>query len=269
MKIKSLSVRTVLLMGALLCLGLGLPASGAKTWVGGTNYWQVDLNWSPSGIPVDGDTVSITNGSVILSNSTASLLSFSITNATLTFTNWGTALMAGSITIQTNGILNHSVCNTNADSGNTNRVYLLCSNLTVNVGGLIDANGCGYVGRTNGLTGQGPGGGGFANTSGGGGGYGGTGGTSSHGSPGGGAYGSPSAPVQPGSGGAGGTTGTAPLVPGGNGGGAIFIQATNQVSVYGIIRANGVTPGSGNGGGPEEWRRFGRRHLHLVSDRCR
>ena len=226
-----------------------------RTWNGGTNGdWFDATKWVPSDTsPNAGDDVVIPNGSVILSNSSASLASFTITNATLTFTNWGTALMAGNITIQTNGILNHVVCDTNAGPSNTNRVYILCSNLTVNVGGLIDANGCGYVGRTNGLTGQGPGGGGFATTSGGGGGYGGTGGTSSHYSPGGSAYGSPSAPVQPGSGGAGGTTGTAPLVPGGNGGGAIFIQATNQVSVYGIIRANGMTPGGTgaprNGGG--------------------
>ena len=218
-----------------------------RVW-SGTGDWYAPSGWAGGILPSAGEGALISNGVVTLSNSTVHLAYLTLTNATLTFTNWSTALWADTVIIQTNGILNHMVCDTNASPSNTNRVYILCSNLTVNVGGLIDANGCGYLGGTNGLIGQGPGGGGFANTSGGGGGYGGTGGTSSHGSPGGGAYGSPSAPTQPGSGGAGGAFST--VRNGGNGGGAILIQSTN-VTVNGTIRANGGTPGTPgkNGGG--------------------
>ena len=192
----------------------------------------------------------MTNGSVLLTNSTAQLDTFTITNATVTFTNWTTALNATSIAIWNNGKLQTTVCNTNAALSNTNRVCLLCSNLTVNAGGTINVSLQGFIGGYNSgaiKTGTGPGGGGSDASRGGGGGYGGAGGKANDNTAGGPAYGSASAPADPGSGGGGGTS------LGQNGGGAVWIRANGDVLVNGSILADGGAGGdqggSGSGGG--------------------
>ena len=34
-----------------------------KDWIGGTDIWGIAANWSPTGIPVNGDVVTINSGS--------------------------------------------------------------------------------------------------------------------------------------------------------------------------------------------------------------
>jgi hypothetical protein len=119
-----------------------------------------------------------------------------------------------------------------------NRIWIVCSDLTVTSGGAINANGKGYIGgRPGGLDGSGPGGGGSVSRSGGYGGFGGNGG--------GGTYGSATAPTDPGSGGGGWSTSAG----GGNGGGAILIDASGAVVVDGTISADGDTGYANNCGG--------------------
>lgn len=71
--------------------------------------------------------------------------------------NWTTALNATNVTIQNGGGLQHVLCNTNALWSNTNHVYVVCSNLTVETGGSINVNNKGYPGGAVGTDGYGPG----------------------------------------------------------------------------------------------------------------
>ncbi len=221
---------------------------GKRVW-SGTGDWTNTSYWSSGILPSDGDAVFVTSGAVLLTNSTPHLAYFAITNSTLTFTNWNTLLLADTLTIQNGGTLQHAQCATNGAPANTNRVYIMCANLTVNAGGAINANYLGFSGGQFGTAtpvGLGPGGGSSISSRGGGAGYGGVGANS--GAAPGGTYGSASQPIQPGSGGGGGGH------VGGNGGGAIWIQATNVILSGGSILANGNTGGgdqgaSGSGGG--------------------
>jgi hypothetical protein len=254
----------LILVVSILWIQLSCPASAATTctWNNGgdkTNWFDA-ANWTA--LPGAGDSVVIPSGySILLTNSTPELDSFSITNSTLTFTNWMTALQATNVTIWNNGKLTHSGCNTNPVVSNTNRVYIIASNVTIEAGGKIDVNLMGYSyggysvagqGQTNGY-GQGPGGGhcnwlpniqqGFV-------------GGAHHGGFGARAdgvyltYDTAEAPTTPGSGGGGlnwthGYLGTA-------GGGAVRIQASGRVTVNGQILANsdpvGNYRGAGSGG---------------------
>ena len=213
-----------------------IPAANAadRTWQGnaGGNWFAGD-NWSPVGYPQAGESVDITNGSVLLTNSTAILASLTITNASLIFSNWTTRLLARNITIQSGGILTLPVSFTTSQM--SNRVWVVCTNLTVEIGGSINVDAKGYSGSA-GSGGWGPGVGGHVS----GGGYGGKGGDAIYYGVGGSTYGSTSAPDQPGSGGGGdsGWTGAA-------GGGLVRIEASGNVVVDGTITANG---GTGNGG---------------------
>ena len=93
-----------------------LPAyAGTRTWDGTANgNWFDTARWAPGGdYPRAGDTVLVQSGSVLLTNSTEYLGSFTITNATLTFTNWATALSATNVAVLKNGLVTHAACNTN------------------------------------------------------------------------------------------------------------------------------------------------------------
>jgi hypothetical protein len=201
-----------------------------NTWKGAaTGDWFNTNNWTALAVPMDGDDVVVTNSSILLTNSTASLASFTISNATLTVTNWATALTAGEVQIRNLGILTHGVCG--ATTGDpTNRVYVVCSNLTVNSGGLITAKGLGYQ--------EGPGAGSSRSS----GGYGGSGGDSGVEGVAGAAYGSAITPTGPGSGG-----------NGKRGGGSVRLEASGRVVVDGTIDADaydytGGWSGVGSGG---------------------
>jgi len=204
------------------------------TWTGGTDAnWFNAANWSGSGdYPRDGDVVSILSGSVLLTNTTEQLASFTITNSTLTLTNWATMLRATTMSIQNAGTLTHAGCNTNTAASNTNRVYIQCSNLTVHAGGKIDTKGKGYPWAS------GPGAGILQQI---GGGHGGRGGNAYgvYGR----TYGATRTPTEPGS-------GASQDSPGGNGGGVVRIIASGVVAVEGRIDTAG-NPGQDDyrGGG--------------------
>ena len=251
-------------VGVLAILAIGTPLSAdaaTRTWDNGgdrTNWFDAN-NWDLNLVPVDGDAVTIPSGySVLLTNSTPQLDSFSITNSTLTFSNWATALQATNVTIWNNGKLTHAACNTNPVVSNTNRVYIIASNVAIAVGGGIDVSLMGYsyggfsvagVGQTNGY-GQGPGGGhcnwlpsngqGFV----GGGSYGGAGARQDGSYL---VYGSAQAPTDPGSGGGG--LNWTPGYLGSAGGGAVRIQASGLVTVNGQILANSTARGGYSGAG--------------------
>jgi hypothetical protein len=210
--------------------------------------WHDTNTWVGQVVPTTGDDVVVaaTNG-VALTNSTDFLNSITVkTNATLNFRNWTTLLSASNVMV--NGTITHTAATTNGAP--TNRVYILCTNLTV--AGVIDADGKGYQGgRSNvGITvGQGPGGGQAGGDPSGAGGYGGegsckvTGGKSGTNGQ---TYGTTYYPVGPGSG-----SGYRPAnIQGASGGGSIWIEAAGTVAVSGVIRANaGATPGSSHVGG--------------------
>jgi len=221
------------LVAALLALGSGTAGQAAeRAWTGTTGYWTNDANWSGGVVPAVGDDVHITNDSavVILDGPSAELNSVTVSK-TLKFANWTTALAADSVTVQNGGILTVSSAFTTSQM--SNRVYVVCSNLTVQSGGSINVNYLGYEGA------NGPGAAGTGGN-GGGGGYGGRGGYSYYGP----ACGSPSAPFYPGSGG---KTRA--------GGGAVRVIASGAIAVDGTIQASGAsrysdgTRGGGSGGG--------------------
>ena len=228
--------------------------AGTKTWNSGTGGdWWTDSNWTPSGAPQAGDDVVITNAAVVvtLSNAapaTGSFSSLTITNtAKLTFTNWTTSLSALNINVMGSSVVNCNGPFTNAPAM-SNRVWLICSNLTVAPSASIDVSGLGYsagvlVGAV-GRSGNGPGGGVLGGSfDPGGGGYGGAGGPGSYDDCyGGSSYGAASDAGNPGSGG--GTWDTDTL---GHGGGAIWITASGTVTINGKICANGKSSGP-NGG---------------------
>lgn len=155
---------------AVLCVAAGLDAA-VLNWKGATTgEWGEAANWVEGTAPTNGgEEVYITNSGsrVILTNSTPVLGSLTIgglsayTNVLL-FTNWDTCLTATSITIRALGNLTHSDCNTNASLLNTNRVYLVCTNLALNAGGHINVYAQGfpvYMGPGAGTTLVGSGGG--------------------------------------------------------------------------------------------------------------
>ncbi len=187
-----------------------LPVSAVTNrWTGAVNNdWFEDGNWSEGIRPVAGQSVLInTNSSaiytnVLLTNSTPWLAGFVISNRLMTFSNWTTALQATNVAILKDGVLTLPAAFTNAQM--SNRVHVVCSNLTIEVGGLINGLGLGFAGG-NLTSGFGPGKG-TAGSRGSGAGYGGRGGdgartTSFRVEPGGGIYGLTSAPADPGSGG--------------------------------------------------------------------
>lgn len=217
------------------------PLAGATTftWDGSSSSdWFDGNNWDQSAVPTNGADVVINTGSVLLSNDTATLGSFTITNATLTSTNWTTTLSATTVTIQNGGIVTLPAAFT--DAGMSNRVHIVCTNLTVETGGRIDGDGGGY------RIAEGPGKGnqnGSNNNSGGG--HGGRGGDEAGGA-GGVTYDSATAPLSPGSGG--GRWTSSPLTNG-EGGGAVRIDASGAVTVDGTITADGQTGNPYDGGG--------------------
>lgn len=232
-------------MGAKFQLSIGLLAF-AWLAAGVPNAWTADCKWAcPSGFTGDwfvatnwvsslaptnaGDTATITNGYVLLTNSAALLASFSISNATLIFSNWNTMLNATNVSIHNSGFL--SLPGAFATNQMSNNIYIVCSNFTLNAGGTVLADAKGYAGQ------NGPGrGADKAYGSASGGGYGGNGGGAASGQAGGIAYGSTQAPFDPGSGG-GREIGDGHA--GGAGGGAVRIEATGTVIIDGVVSANG------------------------------
>ena len=215
------------------------------TWTGGSGSWNDAANWGGLG-PLEGDHVVIApdaDTEILLAANSPRYLSVTLGTGkgkvTLKLQNWSTALNADVVTVGAKGILKPSASFTDAQE--SNRVHVVCNDFTLEAGGKIDANGLGYEGRTSNARGYGPGGG--RNDRGG----------AGHGAPGGHgyqaptsadtqAYGSLERPEEPGSGG-GSSGGKA------NGGGAVFIEATGRVNLYGTVTANGQVGGSSSGSG--------------------
>ncbi len=240
---------TMLLAASCLAGIAGRANAETRTWNGPADGdWFVAGNWQPDdSYPQAGEAVVIPSGStLLLTNETAELMSFSITNATMTFSNWTACLRAGQVDIRNGGVLNHAPINTNATPGVTNRVYVVGDNLKVWVGGTNFGNARGHRGGvSSALKGQGPGGSdGQSGGRGSGGSYGGKGSATSvnQSGPTYGDHGNYLA-LQPGSGGGCGAS------DGGAGGGLIWLEIANTVTVDGTITANGGTASTGGGGG--------------------
>ena len=217
-------------------------------WQGGdeTNPadWNTDGNWS-DGVPSAGNTVVIPSGVAnmpVLAASTP-MLDEVIIAGTLTTTNWTTCLNATTVTILSGGTLTSGVAVTNETD--LSRVWINCTDLTIENGGKIDVNYKGYAGHSKGSdhAGYGPGAGDMKSAT-----YvtapshGGHGARVPNGSkvlqnvmP----YDNPAAPELPGSSGASSQYGA-----GRCGGGAVKIEATGVVVVNGSILANGENASS-------------------------
>jgi hypothetical protein len=229
-------------------------------WLPGavSDDWFAPYNWDLLMVPIAGQVVTIPDGSTVrLGDATPTLASCTIASgATLTFDGWNSSLAA--TTLMVSGRVTHlpqSVTEPNelGEWVPQHRIWLKGNNLVVAAGGMLDADGMGY------LPGAGPGAapaqGGDGNDGtgynvGGGGGYGGP-GAACQSQMRGEAYGVPDDPWQPGSGG-----GYRPAYYGINAkpaGGAIRIEMTGSVTVDGLVTACGLSPTAtgtaGSGGG--------------------
>lgn len=223
----------------LTCLAVTAATSAADTytWNGSQNAnWFEPDNWTPAGPPPEGADVVYTNAgtSLILTNATPYLGSFTMAAGTLTCSNWLTRIQASNVVLQAGTITLPAAFTTNAVS---NRIHIVCGTLYLGASAALNADGKGYA------PGNGPGT--TANASGsqggsGGAGHGGIGGTASSGFAGGVAYGDPLLPELPGSG-AGATT----SATGGAGGGVIRLDVTQQAVVDGLVSVQGAKGGAG------------------------
>ena len=198
----------------LLCASMaaGMARAGNYTWNNTGSNWFSDANWDgDAGYPGNGDTATMNAGTLVLTNETGYLASFTMGGGTLPFTNWNTKLSAMSITLTAGTVTHGDNSDTNGADGWTAdaRVWMACSNLSVGSSAFINVKGKGYRGGTNQNDfGCGPGAASAALTGAAHGGYGGNNPTS--------LYGVASTPAQPGSGGAGNWAGQ-PLADGGGG----------------------------------------------------
>ncbi len=233
---------------ALTAIFAPLAATGVtRSYIGATGgRWHDPANWTnglgEAGVPAAGDQAVIAKNSttVLLDAPTAPLAGLSLSGtSTLLFTNWFTALCVGSVTVGNQAVvtcagpfLSHPVM--------SNRVWIICGDLTVAAGGRVNVDGRGYQGGYVYQNGYGPGFGYYDRDGAGHGGRGGKGNgaqTYSH------AYGSASAPLHPGSGGG------ASHANGSAGGGAVRVAASGLVRIDGTVSAAGITgQGSGSGG---------------------
>lgn len=224
-----------------LILGTGIAHASTQTWNDAGNDWFAASNWTPAQIPGPGDHAVINAGTVLLTNSTAALASFSITGGTLTFSNWTTRLSATNVTLSGGSVTLPPPFD---NSQMSNRVWIACSNMFIGSSGQINVDAKGYARGE--AIGNGPGGGkdmGPANHYDcGGGGHGGRGGRWYRSGTNGLSYGSVTNPESPGSGGCNTASGR-------DGGGAVRIDATGTVTVNGTIDADGGSAGAYGSGG--------------------
>ena len=241
--------------------GMTVAFGDSSIWKTTSGDWSTAGNWD-GGVPAVNDDVYITNANaeVYLNSSTPYLKSLTIGNETaaLVCSNWTTTISATSITVEANGTITCAGPFTTNAPAMSNRVDIVCSNLTVEQNGAIDVDGKGYAGGlgAGSTDGYGPGHGVY-NAYGVGAGDGGRGGGSVNfyswnAYPGQQPYGSITQPLAPGSGG-GGSAGSGSGLPdpddGGAGGGAVRITAEGEVTVDGAVTADGVSAdGAGSGG---------------------
>lgn len=231
------------------------PVGGQSfVWSGGgeDGSWYNAANWSPNGIPIGGDRVSFPDTAkadafeVLVDRNTAALASLTVpSNVTLVTTNWMTRIVARTVTVGDGGTITCAgpfadrIDEVVSEIQMSNRVWIVCTDLTVEEGGRIDVTAKGYGCLTETQTAEGrsygPGRALAAQNGASHGGVGGgAGGRSGQSAP----YGSVREPDLPGSSGC--------KVANKNyrdraqsGGGAVRIDATGVVTVNGTIAANG------------------------------
>ena len=226
--------------------------AAVREWTGdgGTADWLDPANWEPAGAPVDEDVLTIPAGSAVTLGAATPNLGSLVIAGTMTVTNWEACIRATEVRIVNGGVLTCTAAFTKEEMG---RVWIQCADLTVDAGGKIDVSACGYLASekstvsTTLCNGYGPGKGrqygmGAA--------HGGLGGFAVH-SVGNQAilkllpdfsdvlYDDPAAPVEPGSSGR-----SSYWSRGGNGGGAVRIEATGHVTVMGSVLASGGSQGN-------------------------
>lgn len=180
------------------CLLAGVLCASATNTFTTAGDWQLAGNWSSNSVPTNGEDVLI-NANVSLTNSTAVLANYVLSaGITHTFLGTNTSLIASNVTVL--GTMTHSnnTATTTNQSGQwipDNRVYVVCTNLTVATNGVIHADQRGYGANAGPGRSVYTGGGGFADGAG----YGGKGGAGNvPAATGGVAYGSATMPVDPG-----------------------------------------------------------------------
>lgn len=236
--------------GVFVVLFFALSALGeTRTWTGAVDkLWSTAANWSPEGVPQAGDNVTIPASTTAIVSEDMPALSSLDLSGTLMTSNWFTAVRADTVTILKGGKL--TCGNPFSSSEPSNRVWIVCRDLTVASGASINVDDKGYKtycgpGRPS-ASANGKSNGGAS--------YGGHGGSSWWFAAGTlpVIYGSAENPLDPGSGG---SISNADLSYTSRGGGAVLIEATGTVTVNGTITAcatysNFVSArGMGSGGG--------------------
>jgi hypothetical protein len=238
----------LVLLSFLIC---GYVSADTLTWTNGAGgNWFTAGNWTNSAganaLPAAGDSVIIrSNVTVLLTNDTGALDTFTMGRGTLFFSNWMTRLQATTV-LFTNGTWTHALTTTNGPGATTttaamtNRIWVACTDILIGSNALIDVQSKGY----DSMIGPGAGAGGGSYGAG-----------ASHGGSGtfsGGAtlpgvkYDLLEAPLLPGSGG-----GSSANITtwGGKGGGAVRIDASGTVTIFGRILANAGNGGTTHAGG--------------------
>ncbi len=213
--------------------------------------WHDAAIWSEGHVPVTPQAIMVTNH-LVLTRDTEALSSLALDGGGITFSNWTTRLIASNVVLNAGTITCAGPFNSYVNAvwpvlEPSNRVQIVCENLTVVGGAAITVNGKGYrAGYYDGSTyyaGHGEGGGarwmGASHAA--------TGGANNPKAP----HGDPLNPMTPGSGG--GPEHTSNGGNPGHGGGVIDILAAETVTVDGEISADGVTGtinnwGAGAGG---------------------
>jgi len=237
---KTHRIKSIVTLTAII-YAMAVPCTIAvtTTWTGSADDdWSNMANWD-NGVPQTGDDVIVNSGTLTLSSATPALTSYTQGGGVLTFTNWTTKLEATTVTLNV-GSMTLPVAFTN--SVMSNRVWIACTDLTLESSASINADGKGYSGGI--ALAKAPGFGPGAGAAYSGGGHGGKGGDyASPGTSGGSPQGSANEPLSPGSGG-GSWNGT-----GGDGGGAVRIDAAGTVTLRGTISADGANRTGSSGGG--------------------
>lgn len=233
-----------------LFMKTGVGDGSTRTWNGGAGdgLFFNAANWEGGEPPLETDHVVISPDSALtleISAATPRYASFTVGTGTgavtLKLKNWETSLNADSVMIGAKATVSpHSAF---LPTETSNRVWIVCNDLTLEAGGKINADRLGYDNPDGTKVGYGPGRG-WADR--GGAGHGGEGG---HGySYNAGQYGltydNPLDPEMPGSSGGSSAGGTS-----NEGGGVVRIEASGRVSLRGVVTANGGDGGNSHGGG--------------------
>ncbi|MBQ6915659.1 MAG: hypothetical protein IJQ65_08050, partial [Kiritimatiellae bacterium] len=226
-----------------------------RIWTGaaGDGDWSTAGNWFPSGVPAENDGLLVPSGYTATLKTGTDTPNYTTVEClgTIVISNWTTRLKARDVTVASGGNLTCGAAVTNMEA--MSRVWVSCSNLTVEAGGKIDVTRKGFYGHVK-VTKRGYGPGSAS-------GYmmpGSDGGDQapSHGGYGGCylsteycfrnilPYDDPAAPSLPGSSGA-----ANEQSYGGDGGGVVRIEATGTVTVNGSILADGRSVSSYGGSG--------------------